>query len=179
MAKKPIKPTPSKSAPAAKPTPATSGRFTDTAKVKDLLKLMNEYGLSELELTEGAGKILLRRGGVAGASHVVHTAPVAHVAHAPVAAPAAAPAAAADDTAGLVAIKSPMVGTFYTAANPESPAFAKVGQQISDDSVVCIIEAMKVFNEIKAEASGTVVKILVNNGQVVEYGQPLFLIKPA
>jgi acetyl-CoA carboxylase biotin carboxyl carrier protein len=108
---------------------------------------------------------------------------VAHVAHAPVAAPApapaAAPAAAADDTAGLVAIKSPMVGTFYTAANPESPAFAKVGQQISDDSVVCIIEAMKVFNEIKAEASGTVVKILVNNGQVVEYGQPLFLIKPA
>ncbi|MEI7766908.1 MAG: acetyl-CoA carboxylase biotin carboxyl carrier protein [Phycisphaerae bacterium] len=179
MAKKPIKPTPSKSAPAAKPTPATSGRFTDTAKVKDLLKLMNEYGLSELELTEGAGKILLRRGSVAGASHVVHAAPVAHVAHAPVAAPTPAAAPAADDTAGLVAIKSPMVGTFYTAANPESPAFAKVGQQISDDSVVCIIEAMKVFNEIKAEASGTVVKILVNNGQVVEYGQPLFLIKPA
>ncbi|MBZ0070812.1 MAG: acetyl-CoA carboxylase biotin carboxyl carrier protein [Gammaproteobacteria bacterium] len=102
--------------------------------------------------------------------------------HLPAAAPApvspngqAAPPA--DD--GLVAVESPMVGTFYTAANPDSEAFVNVGSQISDGSVVCIVEAMKVFNEIKAEVSGTIERICVKNGDAVEFGQPLFMVKPS
>ena len=83
------------------------------------------------------------------------------------------------DTAGLVAIESPMVGTFYSAPNPDTPAFVSVGSAIGPDSVVCLIEAMKVFNEIKAEVNGTIERILVNNGDAVEFGQKLFLVRPA
>ena len=156
--------------------------FTDTKRVKELIQLMAENELTEIELVEDKAKITLRRAGAV----VPVAAPVAY-APAPVAAPAAAsaPAAAApaapakDADAGLVPIKSPMVGTFYTSANPDSDPFVQVGSNVTANSVVCIIEAMKVFNEIKAEASGTIAKILVQNGKPVEYGQPLFLIKPA
>jgi len=83
-----------------------------------------------------------------------------------------------DDEAGLVKIESPMVGTFYTASNPEAAPFVKPGDQVTEDSVVCIIEAMKIFNEIKAETTGTIQRVLVKNGEPVEFGQPLFLVKP-
>ncbi len=91
----------------------------------------------------------------------------------------AAPAAAPADTAGLVAIESPMVGTFYSSPNPDSPPFISVGASISNESVVCLIEAMKVFNEIKAEVTGTIERVLVNSGDAVEFGQKLFLVRPA
>jgi acetyl-CoA carboxylase biotin carboxyl carrier protein len=86
--------------------------------------------------------------------------------------------AAAADEAGLLRIESPMVGTFYAASNPDSPPFASVGTAITADKTVCIIEAMKIFNEIKAECSGTIVRVLVKNGEPVEFGQTLFLVKP-
>jgi acetyl-CoA carboxylase biotin carboxyl carrier protein len=99
---------------------------------------------------------------------------------APAAAPAAAAAApAANEDAGLVAIESPMVGTFYASPGPDKPPFVAVGAQLGPDSVVCLVEAMKIFNEIKAERGGTVAKILVKSGQAVEFGQPLFMIKPS
>ena len=165
MAKK-AKKTDSSTAPAS---------FTDTRRVKDLIALMAENGLSEIELVEDKAKIVLRRGSYSGvaAAPMTHHAPVMHAAPSP----AAAPAAPAEDTS-LVAIKSPMVGTFYTAPNPESDPYVAIGTPVDVKSVVCIIEAMKVFNEIHAEVSGTVVKLLVNNGQAVEFGQPLFMVKP-
>jgi acetyl-CoA carboxylase biotin carboxyl carrier protein len=100
---------------------------------------------------------------------------------APAATPAAAPAAApaADDDAGCIAVESPMVGTFYATPGPDKPPFAQVGTQVGPDSIVCRVEAMKIFNEIKAEKSGTIHKILVKSGQPVEFGQKLFLIKPS
>lgn len=108
-------------------------------------------------------------------THQVYSAP------APVAAPAAssdaAPAAPAGDEAGIGYIKSPMVGTFYRAASPESKSFVEVGAKVSENSLVCIIEAMKIMNEIQAEAKGTILEALVENGQPVEYGQRLFKIK--
>jgi acetyl-CoA carboxylase biotin carboxyl carrier protein len=177
----------SKSSKSAAPRAAAGeGAFTDTQRVKELIELMAANGLSEIELVEGAKKIALRRGVVSGGAAVV-AAPVAHHA-APAAmpaaqpaptAPAAAPAAAKSADDGLTPIKSPMVGTFYSAANPDADPFVSVGSQVTAKTTVCIIEAMKVFNEIPAEVSGTVAKVLVSNGQVVEYGQPLFLVKPA
>jgi acetyl-CoA carboxylase biotin carboxyl carrier protein len=107
-------------------------------------------------------------------------APVAAApAPAPVAAPSAspAPAAPAGDEAGIIYVKSPMVGTFYKAASPESKAFAEIGTKITETSVVCIIEAMKIMNEIQSEVKGTIVEILVENGSPVEYGQKLFKVK--
>ncbi|MCU0689003.1 MAG: acetyl-CoA carboxylase biotin carboxyl carrier protein, partial [Phycisphaerales bacterium] len=112
---------------------------------------------------------------------VAASAPVAAAAPAAPAAPAAAPAAKAtggDDTAGLVAVTSPMVGTFYASPNPDSPAFVSVGSKVSAGTTVCLVEAMKVFNEIKAESSGTIERVLVQSGAAVEYGQKLFLIRP-
>lgn len=108
------------------------------------------------------------------------TAPVAMAPVAAASAPAApaAPAKAADSDAGLIAIESPMVGTFYAAPNPDAKPFVAEGAKINNSSVVCLIEAMKVYNEIKAEKSGTVAKVLVKNGQAVEFGTKLFLLKP-
>ncbi|HVT79841.1 MAG TPA: acetyl-CoA carboxylase biotin carboxyl carrier protein [Phycisphaerae bacterium] len=165
--------------PSQKPVPGSQDPgFTDTKRVKDLIALMTENGLSEIELVEDKSRILLRRGvsGGAAAPMPMHHAPVA--AHMPAAqvSEAAPKAAAADDKS--VPIKSPMVGTFYSAPSPDASPYVSVGTSVDDKSVVCIIEAMKVFNPIHAEVRGTVVKVLVSNGQVVEYGQPLFLVKP-
>jgi acetyl-CoA carboxylase biotin carboxyl carrier protein len=102
----------------------------------------------------------------------------ASAAPAPKAAPTPA-APAADDEAGLVAIESPMVGTFYASPGPDKPPFMSVGSSVGPDTTVCLVEAMKIFNEIKAERSGTVAKILVKSGQPVEFGQKLFLVKPS
>ena len=156
----------------------------DIRKLKELVRLMVANELTEIDLRDSEEQVTLRRGpGETAAQTVVATAPVAApVAAVPAAAPAAAPAAeaaAAGGDDGLHRIESPMVGTFYSAPDPDSPAFAAVGSSVSADTVVCILEAMKIFNEIKAECDGTVEKVLVKNGEAVEFGQPLFLVRPA
>jgi len=144
----------------------------DIAKLKELVTLMADNDLTEVELKGDKESVTIKRGPAGGA-------PVVQYAPAPVAAaPAAAPAAAAPAASVPgVHIESPMVGTFYASPNPDAAAFVKVGQQVTADTVVCIIEAMKVFNEIKAEKAGVVESILVKNGQAVEFGQKLFTLR--
>jgi acetyl-CoA carboxylase biotin carboxyl carrier protein len=153
----------------------------DLKQVKALIKLMVDNELSELDVEAEGEKVKLRRGH--GQPVLSYTPPpAAAFAPAPAApsapAVAAAPPAAAED-AGLVAIKSPMVGTFYASPTPDAQPFVAVGAAVNDETVVCIIEAMKVFNEIKAEMRGTIVRVMVQNGQAVEFDQPLFMVKPA
>lgn len=158
----------------------------DIEKIKTLTELMVDNDLSEVIFREGEDRIILRRAGLPTEHHVTVPAamyappPPPPVAHAPAAAPSvpSAPAAAPSADAGLDAIESPMVGTFYTASDPESPPFVKIGDRVTPDTVVCIIEAMKVFNEIKAEKKGTIVSIEVNNAAPVEFGQKLMKIRP-
>ena len=136
---------------------------------------MKRSELSEFELEEEGFKLRLSRKNGETATQILQAAPAA--------APAPAPAAAAPENAapaeevGVSLVKSPMVGTFYRSPSPDSPAFVDVGAKISDDSVVCIIEAMKVMNEIQAETKGTIIEILVENGDSIEFGQPLFKVK--
>ena len=153
----------------------TRADIFDVKKVRQLIELMKEHDLSELDLRQADHRVKIRRGGEV----VAYTGPVA-AAPAPVAAaPAAAAAAAAPDSdSRMLVIKSPMVGTFYKATSPDSPAFVKVGDRIGPEKTVCIIEAMKVFNEIPAGVSGQVVAILVENGAPVEFGQPLIKVEP-
>ena len=152
----------------------------DASTLKELVRLMVDNDLSELDLRDANEKVTIRR----GPQGVVQTyAPAVQqqvAAPMPVAAgpAAAAPAAAANDDAGLVAIESPMVGTFYAAPNPDAGPFIKVGSSVSADGVVCMIEAMKVFNEIKSGKDGKVERILVKNGDAVEFGQKMFLVRP-
>jgi acetyl-CoA carboxylase biotin carboxyl carrier protein len=149
-------------------------RFTDTRRVKELIGLMADNGLTEIELVEDKSRIVLKRGGPVTAQPAA-TVSVPVAVAAPVAGQAEVPAAPVEKFAE---IKSPMVGTFYTAASPEADPYVSVGSAVGDHTVVCIIEAMKVFNEIRAETNGTIVKMLVQNGQSVEFGQPLFLVRP-
>lgn len=147
---------------------------TDLKKVKELIELMIENDLVEVKIEDGDNKISLKRPG--------HSQPV--VTQVPMAAPVAIPqAAAVTETAAPVQdnnieIPSPMVGTFYASPSPDSDPFVKIGDRIDEDTVICIIEAMKVMNEIKAEVSGTIVEIVGKAGQAVEYGQTLFKVKP-
>lgn len=150
----------------------------DLDEINRLIELMNKNDLLEVELVEDAKKIRLKKKYDGGMRVVPAMAPVAAAAAAPTASAPAAPAQAAQP-AGTVAIKSPMVGTFYRAANPEAAPYVEEGDAVNKDTTVCMIEAMKVFNEIKAEVEGTIAAILVENGQSVEYGQPLFLVKPS
>jgi len=159
----------------------------DIKEIKKIIELMKENELSEFELAEEGFRITVRRPyGSAMPPMIMGQAPAAFyppaVAQAPLApAPAGGAAAPSEKEAlpsNLVEIKSPMVGTFYRAASPEAPSYASVGGEVDADSVVCIIEAMKVMNEIKAEVKGTIRKILVENATAVEYGQPLFLVEP-
>ena len=153
----------------------------DLRKLKTLIDLVSESNVSELEITEAEGKVRIVKAGHGAPVQTVYApmpAPVAAPALAPAAAPAAdaaAPAAAAAH-AGFV-VKSPMVGTFYRSASPGGKAFVDVGSQVKEGDTLCIIEAMKILNEIEAEKSGTVTQILGENGQAVEYGQPLFVIE--
>lgn len=151
--------------------------------LKELVRLMVDNDLTEMDLQDEQESVSLRRGHPPVASGPVmyaHApAPGAHASPASPAASGGGAPPAGDADAGLIAIESPMVGTFYSAASPDSPPFTKPGTQVTPDSVVCIIEAMKVFNEIKAEKSGVVEKILVKNGEPVEFGQKLFLVRPA
>ena len=151
----------------------------DLKTLKELVKLMSANDLTELDLQDQAGeRVTLKRGSSGGPVQYVQ-APQAHVVPQPQAAQAAAPGAApAAGTDGLTPIPSPMVGTFYAAATPDAKAFVSVGDTVNADTVVCIIEAMKVFNEIKAETAGVIERVMISNGQAVEFGQPLFMIKP-
>jgi len=144
-------------------------------KLRELVKLMKENDLCELDLRDKDEQVTLKRPGGEGPVYAPQVP--AAVASAPAAQPAET-APPADDDAGLVKITSPMVGTFYTASSPDADAFVKVGDSVDKNTVVCIIEAMKVFNEIKAETTGKIEKMLVDNGQAVEFGQPLYLVKP-
>jgi acetyl-CoA carboxylase biotin carboxyl carrier protein len=149
----------------------------DLRKLKTLIDLVSESNVSELEITEAEGKVRIVKGsGVqAPAFAMPHGAPAPVQ---PVAAPVLAPVPAPEASAapGHI-VKSPMVGTFYRSASPGAKAFVEVGSQVKEGETICIIEAMKILNEIEADKSGTVTQILCENGQAVEYGQPLFAIE--
>lgn len=153
----------------------------DINKIARLLKVVSESDIAEIEIKEGEEQIKITRATAAVAPVVqpVAVAPAAPAVVAPVApasAPvAAAPAPAAEETGHVM--KSPMVGTFYRSANPEAPAFTEVGKTVKEGDTVCIIEAMKMMNQIAADKSGTIKKILVENGATVEFDQPLFIIE--
>lgn len=146
-------------------------------KISALLALMKENDVVEMELEEGDFSVALRKQGAFIGQAVAAPAMIAAQPAAP--APAAAPAASAQPEIdpGLHQIKSPIVGTFYRAPAPEAPPFVQQGDTVRKDSVVCIIEAMKIMNEIRAEVDGVIEKVLVESGEPVEYGQPLFLVK--
>lgn len=150
----------------------------DLRKLKKLIDLVEESGIAEIEVTEGEEKVRITRS-IAPQQAVYAAAPMPQMAAAPAAAaPAAAPVAAAPAAQDFSnAQKSPMVGTFYRAPSPSAPAFVEVGQSVKAGDTLCIIEAMKLMNEIEAERSGVIKAILVENGHPVEYGEPLFIIE--
>jgi acetyl-CoA carboxylase biotin carboxyl carrier protein len=156
-------------------------------ELKELIDFLIEKDISEFELERGDVKVRIKRGGETAAPVITHAMPMAampmaapsvHASQAPTtaAAPPASPSAAVEEE--LHTVKSPIVGTFYEAPGPGALPFVKAGDQVAAGQVLCIIEAMKLMNEIESDASGEVVKVLVNNGQPVEYGQPLFAIRP-
>ena len=153
----------------------------DLRKLKTLIDLVSESNISELEITEADGKVRIVKTDPAAAVAVQPVYAAAPVAQAVAAAPAAAPVAAAAPAAPPVetghVVKSPMVGTFYRASSPNAKPFADVGQTVKEGEAICIIEAMKIMNEIEADKSGTITKVLCENGQAVEFGQPLFVIE--
>ena len=156
----------------------------DLRKLKTLIDLVAESGIAELEITEGEGKVRIVKGQAPAPGYMpmvpaqMAMQPMAAAAPVPVGAAPAAPVAepAPSEPTGHV-LKSPMVGTFYRSANPNSAPFVEVGAVVKEGDTLCIIEAMKLMNEIEADATGTVKAILVENGQPVEYGQPLFVIE--
>ncbi|AUD05601.1 acetyl-CoA carboxylase biotin carboxyl carrier protein [Spirosoma pollinicola] len=153
-----------------------------TQDIQQLIDFISQSGLDEVNIETTDLKISVKRYGTG-----VPTAAPAPVAQVPApqpqavavpAAPVAIPSAPKADTSNYITIKSPMIGTFYRSANPDSPLFVEVGDSVSEGKVVCIIEAMKLFNEIESEVSGRIVKVLVENATPVEYDQPLFLVEP-
>jgi acetyl-CoA carboxylase biotin carboxyl carrier protein len=156
----------------------------DIKLIKQVIDLMKRSEIAEFEYEEEGLKLRLSSKGNE-APQIIQAAPVAQAAAplptnpAPASAAASAAPAAPVAEEGISIVKSPMVGTFYAAASPETPPFTKVGEKVGADSIVCIIEAMKVMNEIQAELSGTITEVLVENGEAVEFGQPLFKVKTA
>ena len=145
----------------------------DLRKLKTLIDLVSESNVSELEITEAEGKVrIVKSGGTVVQQYAPAPAPMAAAPAQPAVAELPAPA----EPAGHV-VKSPMVGTFYRASSPGAKAFVEVGSQVKEGETICIIEAMKILNEIEADKAGTVTRILGENGQAVEYGQPLFVIE--
>ncbi|WP_088285472.1 acetyl-CoA carboxylase biotin carboxyl carrier protein [Ideonella sp. A 288] len=156
----------------------------DLRKLKTLIDLVSESNISELEITEAEGKVrIVKADPRASAGGTMTMAMAAPVAMAPVVAQPTAEAVAAAAAAALPAvdpghaIKSPMVGTFYRASSPGAKPLAEIGQSVKEGEAVCIIEAMKIMNEIEADRSGTITKVMAENGQAVEFGQPLFIIE--
>ncbi len=159
--------------------PAPNQDIFDVRKIRRLVELMKEHDLNEIDLQQGEVRIQLRRAMTAAgqAMVVAPPMPVAAVAG-PAVADAAKPAPVEAKPDNSVLIKSPMVGTFYAASSPDSPAYVKIGDHIGPETTVCIVEAMKVFNQIPAEVSGRIVAVLAENGAPVEFGQPLFKVNP-
>ncbi|HEY7090857.1 MAG TPA: acetyl-CoA carboxylase biotin carboxyl carrier protein [Tepidisphaeraceae bacterium] len=158
-----------------------SGSPMDVGLLEEMVRLMAANDLNTVDVRDGDRRVILKRGAVTSTATpfaIPHAAPAAHSAPAAATGSGAASQPAAAD-ADLLTIKSPMVGTFYSSPSPDAKPFVIVGSTVDEESDVCIIEAMKVFNNIKAECRGTIAKILVTNGQTVEFGQALFLVKPA
>jgi acetyl-CoA carboxylase biotin carboxyl carrier protein len=159
----------------------------DLKEIQNLIKFVSNTGVAEVKLETGDVKITIRttlEGNTPEITYVQQAAPVqqamaAPVAAAPVAAAPATPAAPADDNSKFVTIKSPMIGTFYRKPSPDKAPFVEVGSTIGKGDVLCVVEAMKLFNEIEAEISGKIVKILVDDMSPVEFDQPLFLVDPS
>lgn len=151
----------------------------DLKDIKAIIDLMKKNSISEFELERQDFKIKLKRGGAQIVQYEDASATLAvPVATAPAALPAIAASTAAPASSGDVEIKSPMIGTFYRAPSPESGNYVEIGAEVNPDTVVCIIEAMKVMNEIKAEVRGVITEIIVDNAKPVEFGQPMFKIRP-
>ena len=146
----------------------------DLRKLKKLIDLVQESGIAELEITEGEEKVKIVKGGVVSVA-AAQPVPIA-AAPAAATAPPAAPATEPEPGQEGHVVKAPMVGTFYRSPSPDAKVFVEVGQAVKEGDTICIIEAMKLMNEIEADASGAVKAILVENGQPVEYGQPLFIL---
>jgi len=153
----------------------------ETDKIRQLIDMMVKNDLVEISLRDGDVEVCLRRPNPQfGQTVQLSGQPMMTVGtmSPPPGAPSVEPEGPPDEDVDLLQIASPMVGTFYAASSPDSPPFVSVGSSVGPDSVVCIVEAMKVFNEIKAEVTGTIEKILVKNEQAIEYGQPMFLVRP-
>jgi acetyl-CoA carboxylase biotin carboxyl carrier protein len=165
--------------PVVNETPTPSAGPFDVRTIHRLIRLMSKNDLTQIDLRDGAQRIMLRRGPAGGP--VLAAAPVLPPVLPPVPLPsaAAAPATSSPVARQLLEIKSPTPGTFYAAAGPDAQAFVQVGSRVQPDTIVCIIEAMKVFNEIPAECAGTIAEICVQNQQSVEYGQVLFRVDPS
>ncbi len=157
-------------------TGPTSGDIFDVKKVRKFIELMNEHDLAEIDLKQGDQRIRLRRP-EAVTMAAVPSMPVAPQPSATVGGDRKTAEPATDESKFIV-IKSPMVGTFYASPNPDSPPFVKVGDRVGPDTTVCIVEAMKVFNELPAECSGRIVAVLAQSGDAVEFNQPLFRVEP-
>ena len=155
----------------------------DIKQIQELIKFVSRSGVNEVAIEQEDFKITIKTNQTPTVVHATVPAPVvtatlpAAAAPQPVAAPVAS-APAAEDTSKYITIKSPMIGTFYRSSSPDKPLFVNVGDEVSTGKVICIIEAMKLFNEIESEVSGRIVKVLVDNASPVEYDQPLFLVEP-
>lgn len=150
-------------------------------KLLELIEIMEKHGLTEISLKRGNEKWRLRRGSDKTAPPFAERLPSAPASSSPAVnvSPASAEAAIPPKSDGSVTINSPTVGTFYASPTPDDPPFVRIGSTVQPETVVCIMEAMKVFNQIPAEVSGTIVEVLVKNGDSVEFGQPLFRVRPA
>ena len=162
----------------AQESPAGKGPF-DLERLRELVEMMKEHDLGEVTLRRGNEHIRVRRGAMV--APMIQAAPIA--AGAPQAGPAASQASSASAASsgreeGLLEIKSPTVGTFYASPTPDDPPFVTVGARVTTETVVCLVEAMKVFNQIPAEVSGTIVEVVAKNGDAVEFGQTLFRVRP-
>lgn len=154
-----------------------SGMPFDLDRLKELIGLMEQHDLSEVDLHNGDQRCRLRRG-PQNVMPMYPTGGYAAPAPAPTGVGAAPSAAAAPVSDGTILIKSPTVGTFYSSPSPDDPAFVQVGTHVQDDTIVCLIEAMKVYNQITADVKGTVTEVLVKNAEPVEFNQPLFRVRP-
>ena len=167
-----------KSAPKRRAPSDRRGASSIIEEVRQLVKLMVDHDLGEVDITDGQRKILLKRG-----VSCLGTMPMVPLQQMPVGVPAAAPEPETPPeeapTEELLEVRSPMVGTYYAAPSPESEDYVTVGSEVTDETTVCIVEAMKVMNEVKADCSGTIAEVCVQNTQPVEYGQVLFRVRPA
>ena len=149
----------------------------DIRKIKKLIELVEESGINELEISEGEESVRISRGGSVAAAPIYQAAPIAAPVAAPVAAVASAPVEAAPAAISGHVVRSPMVGTFYASASPEAPVFVEVGQHVNAGDTLCIVEAMKMMNQIEADKSGVIKEVLAQNEDAIEFDQPLFIIE--